>query len=161
MKRYGHAFMDAEATVPAPHLVAVILGCLLGAAQALNQTSFALQSRWHAYLGLGLIIAAHVAIRPLVGDQFRQALSLPAWIAQLITGLVAAGTAALGILPVGGSTTIVVVQIVLATGTTMLVALGFGPAASSQVAESAKRRRAAKRAAVTRAARARSSSASK
>jgi hypothetical protein len=145
--------MDTEVTVPMPNLVAVIIGCLLGAAQALNQTTFALSASWHAYLGLGLVVAGYVGVKPLIGDQFRQSLGLPAWVSQLITGLAAAGTAALGLLPVGGSNVIIVARVVLATATTMLVALGFGPAASSAVASAAARRRAAKRGAQTRRAR--------
>lgn len=153
MKRAAQSLMDTEITVPVPHVAAVILGCLLGAAQALNQTTFALSAQWHAYLGLGLVVVGYVAVKPLVGDQFRQALGLPAWVAQIITGLVAAGTAALGILPVGATPLLDTVRVVLATGTTMLVALGFGPAAASAIATASARRRAAQRGAATRAAR--------
>lgn len=158
MKRLGQSFMDTEVSVPFPHVAAVILGCVLGATQALNQTTFALSSSWHAYLGLGLILGAHLGVKTLVGEQFRDSLGIPAWAAQSITALVATGTAALGLLPVGGSTVVVVGRVVLATATTMLIALGFGPAASSSVAEAAKHRRAGKRGAATRAVRARTAS---
>lgn len=151
LKQLGQAFMDAQITVPIPHVAAVVLALAAGAAEVLNQTTFVLPAAWHAYLGLGVVAVAYLGVKPLVGPQFREALHLPPAVTKTITALIAAGTVAAGSLPVSDD-----VRGALAGATAALIGLGFGPA-GSQIAAQAKQRRAAKRAAATRRARAASS----
>lgn len=142
MKKPSQAFMDTEVTVPLPHIAAVILACLAGAAQVVNQALINVPGNWHAYIGLGVATIALLGVKPLVGDQFRSALHLPAWVSQSITALVGAATIAAGQLTGEPAW----VQSALAATVTVMIALGFGPAASP-VADAAKLRRSAKRAA--------------
>lgn len=141
VKRAGRSFMETEIVAPLPHIAAVILGCAAGAAQVINQALVNVPGAWHAYIGLGIAVLAREGIMPLVGTQFRQAVRLPQWAAQLLTLLVAAATIVAGQLP---AATPIWVQPALAAAVTVLIALGFGPA-TSPLADQAKRRRHAKR----------------
>jgi hypothetical protein len=139
LKQHGRAFMAGQMTLAIPHIAAVVLACIAGAAQLLNQTTFALPSRWHAYIGLGLAVAAYLGIKPLVGDQFRQALPVPSWVSQAITTLLGVAAIVLGQLPADSP-----IQPELAAVVTMLLGLGFaGP--PGQLAAQAAARRSAKR----------------
>lgn len=124
LKKFSQSFMAAEVTLPIPHIVAVILSCAAGAAQVINQTLLTVPAAWHAYIGLGLAVAAYLGIKPLVGDQFRQALPVPAWVSQAITALVGVATIVAGQVAVPAP-----IGTALAAAVTVLLGLGFaGPA---------------------------------
>lgn len=121
------AFMTAKLTVKLPYLAALILAAILGAVQVLNQSTLALSSAGHAYLGLGLAIGAWLGVKPLVGSAFRDAFPLPNWALQLITAAIAVATIVVGILP-AGSLAVVILSGLL----TVLLGLGFGPDAPAR-----------------------------
>lgn len=138
-----NGFLGGELNIPLPHLAAVLLGALLTAAQAVNQAVLNLPPKWHAYLGVGLAVLGYLAVKPLVGSQFRDELPLPSWVYQVITGLVAAGTVIVGarILPAGS-----LALVILSSATTALIALGFGPGASALAAKAQELRQARRQA---------------
>lgn len=140
MKKLAQRAMDKEFTVALPHILAVVLSLAAGAAQVVNQVFVNVSGSWHAYIGAGLAAVAYLGVKPLVGDQFREALPIPAKVSQAITGLVGAATVVAGQLDAAPAW----VQPALAAAVTVLIGLGFGPAASP-VADAAKRRRLARR----------------
>lgn len=136
LQALGQRSMDANVTVRLPHIAAVILACAAGAAQVLNETLIGVTGMWHAYIGLGLVIAAYLGVKPLVGAGFRAAVHAPAWVAQTLTAIVGVATIVVGQLTGAPGW----VQPTLAAAVTVLVALGFGPAGSQIVAASDARR---------------------